>query len=255
MTVNSFEDDTDEDAGTDRRKLIAGGAVGALALVAVGVLVLSGGGSSSSTENAAIPRGHPKGGLASPTAAPSSPEAAIATTNVASTDPFQVPTRILQALAPPPAATTAAPTVAGTTTAGTPTGTVGSPGTTPTGTTGTTTGTGKTPSGPKTAASSVQFVQLLGAKKTAHGWTVTVRTNHGTCTGIKEGALKVCGTDFSFTGEDELTGKQTFIFVFGEVQGGNLIPNAAQKPKPVKAGFSALVAVNGKVDGGITAGA
>jgi hypothetical protein len=245
VTESLFEtaDDDAESTGDDRRKLvIAGTAIGALALGGVAYLLLSGGGGGESFVVKPGVRKSPTAAAGSPSTSPS-PEAVLETANAAFNDPFEVPPRILQALAPP--VTAAAPTSAK------PADASPSPGT---GTgVGTGTGSGTGTPGPTTVSPRVQYLQLLGAKQKGSTWVVTVRTQKGVCTGVKTGATKVCGTDFSFEGEDEQAGTATFVFVFGEVQGGNLVPNPKQKATPVKAGNNALVAVNGKVDGGISA--
>jgi hypothetical protein len=239
------------DAQRRRRMVVAAGAVGAVALSVLAYLLLSGGGGDSGAFviKPGIRRPAPGAG---PSPTPPALDSVLAKAAVTRVDPFELPPRILAALAP--AVVAAAPAAPG---SPNPVAGGGAPGSTVTPATSGPAGSGAHPtSTPGPAVSPrVQYLQLLGAKRWGGSrWLVTVRTQRGVCTGVREGSRKVCGTDFTFEGQDGQTGRNTFVFVFGEVQGGNLIPDSRLPASPVKAGNSTLVSVNGKVDGGISAG-
>ena len=253
----------------DRKRLVlaAGIGLGVLILGGGGYLLLGGGGSGD--DAAFTPPVHRTPASAAPSAtASASPKSELAVFRGAvGRDPFELPAKVAGAQAPP--AAVAAPVAAAPLAApsASPTSVViPGVGTVPLGTlpaglgtvtispsTGATSGTAPAPASstaPSTLNAPVQFLQLLKVQNTAHGWNARVRTNNGVFT-VHEGTKDVGGTRFFFVGEDEQAGKPTFVFTVGESEGGNLVPDATQTEKKVKADDSTLVLKHGQVDGGL----
>lgn len=264
------------DAGR-QRKLIIGGGVGVLALAAIGGYLLLSGGSSDSSVALPVPHhvvAAPAASARASAGSPASPSAVAVLPvyhgDVGSRDPFALPAALTAAASPaaaaaaPAAAASAAPAAgasAGPLPGGAMTTTLGGPGTTtlgPGGTTvsmlpGTGTGTGTTPSTVTVDPMADQYLQLLAVHHVGGGWTVDVRSAKGVVKFVKPGTVNVAGTLFYYAGEDETSGKPTFVFELGESKGGNLVPDANESPKHVHADHSTLVQHNGNVDGGVYA--
>lgn len=250
------------DTGDSHRRLIIGGGVGVIALVAVGgYLLLSGGGDNSST---ALPvpvhRVSPTAS-ASASASPSPKESVLPVFHgsVGSRDPFALPAAVKAATAPVAAAASggAAAATGAAAAAATPlpsgltlpTSVAGPGGTT----VSVVPGSSGSPTTVTVTPMSDQYLQLLAAHHSAAGWTVDVRSATGIARGVKPGTKNVDGTLFFFDGEDETAGLPTFVFELGESKGGNLVPNPGASATAVHADKSTIVLHDGNVDGGVYA--
>jgi len=265
----------------ERKRVVIG------AGIAVGVLVLGGGGylllgrGGAGADTAFMPPVHhvtaasASATASASTTASASPQAALAVfTGALGRDPFELPARVAGAAAPAvaPAAPASAAGATGAAATALPSSTPSAVAFSalPLGVVPATLGGPGAPGSPGSAAAPVatapaptlagaptalpvQFLQLLQVRDTAHGWFVNVRTNNGLFT-VREGTRDVGGTKFFFVGEDEQAGHPTFVFTVGESEGGNLVPNSRATAQKVKAGDSTLILKHGQVDGGIYAG-
>lgn len=264
----------------ERKRVVigAGIAVGVLVLGGGGYLLLGRGGAGADTAFTP-PAHHATAASASATASASttasaSPRAALAVfAGALGRDPFELPARVAAAAAPAvaPAAPASAAGATGAAATALPSSTP-SPvaiSALPLGVVPATLGGPGAPAAPGSAvppvatapaptlagaptALPVQFLQLLQVRDTAHGWFANVRTNNGPFT-VREGTPDVGGTKFFFVGEDEQAGHPTFVFTVGESEGGNLVPNSRATAQKVKADDSTLILKHGQVDGGIYA--
>lgn len=266
----------------ERKRVVigAGIAVGVLVLGGGGYLLLGRGGAGADTaftppvhHVAAASASATASASASPTAS-ASPRAALAVFSGAlGRDPFELPARVAGAAAPAvaPAAPASAAGATGAAATALPSSTPSAVAVSalPLGVVPATLGGPGAPAAPGAAAAPVatapaptlagapttlpvQFLQLLQVRDTAHGWFVNVRTNNGLFT-VREGTPDVGGTKFFFVGEDEQAGHPTFVFIVGESEGGNLVPNSRATAQKVKADDSTLILKHGQVDGGIYA--
>ncbi len=259
-----------DDPDTGRRnKLIAGGVVAVAVLGLGGFVLVSGGGSTSSTTAGAVPRGRAAAG-ASVSATPEAPLPVLR--GAIGHDPFEVPPAVAAAAAPPAAAAApAGPVLSPASPALTPASPAPSPasaGLSPAAAvpTGAPTAVavlpvgalpvGALPSGsfplpPSTlvsapgavgagrtssAASGYSSLQLLAAHHVGSTWTVDVRVGATTIKGVPPGEGLIASSPFSYVGESELTGGRTFTFAVGEGT-YDLIPSAVLEPGSLNGGL------------------